>query len=106
MSHIKELFPKPIYVVENICVNLIPQFCSIIYDVIDKKGSKTTDFQYVESTHSTFDDFYNIKQFEPLVKEIQNHSYNFLLALGYSDEQISKMKLRNLWANIDRKSVV
>lgn len=99
MTNILELFPQPVLQVDNVCVNEIPKFIEIIDDVMDKKGIASSPYQHVESTHSTFDNFFEIKQFDPLVKELQNNIYDFSKTLGLDDSTIRKMMLTQLWAN-------
>jgi uncharacterized protein (TIGR02466 family) len=96
---IEHLFPKPILVADNVCVEKLKDFEFIIHDIMSKKGTVTTNFQHVESTHATMCDLYNIVQFQPLVKEIQNFAYIFLEKLGYSEQCISTIRLKQMWAN-------
>ena len=98
-----ELFPKPVLVVDNVCVDKLEQFEFIIHDVMKKIGTVKTEFQNVESTHNTMCDLFNIVQFEPLIKEIQNNAYIFLEKLGYSENSINAMRLKQLWANSSRQ---
>ena len=100
---IEELFPKPVMVVDNVCLAELAQFEQIIHNIMTSKGTVSTDFQYVNSTHATMDDLYNVVQFQPLVKEIQNSAFIFLEKLGYSEQSISVMKLKQLWANSSTK---
>ena len=97
---IVDLFPKPLLVVDDVCLDHLDTFEYIIKDIIKTVGSKSTGFQYVDSTHQTFDNLYDVQQFQPLVKEIQNFSYIFLEQLGFSSDEISKMTLKNMWGNI------
>lgn len=99
MHNIEEIFPKPVMVVDNICIDQLTQFENIIHDIMQKKGTVSTEFQYVNSTHNTMCDLYSVVQFEPLVKEIQNYAYIFLEKLGYSEQSISTMRMKQLWAN-------
>jgi uncharacterized protein (TIGR02466 family) len=94
-----ELFPKPILVADNICTDKLDQFEFIIHDIMKQKGTATTEFQHVKSTHATMCDLFNVVQFQPLIKEIQNFSYIFLESLGYSEQSISAMRLKQMWAN-------
>ena len=96
---IVELFPKPILVADNICLDKLDQFEFIIHDIMNQRGTAVTDFQHVKSTHATMCDLFNIVQFQPLVKEIQNFSYIFLENLGYSAQSIDAMRLKQMWAN-------
>lgn len=100
---ILNLFPKPLLIVDNICRDQLSLFESIINDIMIKMGTKSTQFQHVNSTHVTFPNLYEIRQFEPLVREIQNHSHIFLTELGFSDDEISKLRLNTMWANKSRK---
>jgi uncharacterized protein (TIGR02466 family) len=96
---IDELFPKPVLVVDGICLDNLQMFEHVIKDIMNKSGAPSTDFQYVQSTHTTFNNLFDVRQFQPLVREIQNYSHIFLEALGYTDEEIGGMRLKQLWAN-------
>lgn len=98
-TKIIELFPKPVLIADNICMDKLDQFEFIIHDIMKQKGTVETDFQHVKSTHSTMCDLFNVVQFQPLVKEIQNCSYNFLENLGYAKQSIDAMRLKQMWAN-------
>ena len=97
---IDSLFPKPVMIVENVCLEHLTLFENTIKAIIRDLGTKATEFQNVESTHATMNNMYDVVQFSPLVKEIQNYSCIFLENLGYTEENISQMRLKNLWANI------
>lgn len=96
---IDELFPKPLLVVDNICLEHLQLFESVIHEIMDTAGTGTTDFQQVRSTHTTFNNMFDLRQFQPLVREIQNYAYIYLESLGYTSQEIESMRLKQLWAN-------
>ena len=96
---IKALFPKPLMIVDSVCLDQLPLFENTIRDIIQTSGSVATGYQNVESTHSTNHNLYELPEFAPLVTAIQDCAYEFLINLGYPREAISMMRMRNLWAN-------
>ena len=100
MPELLEIFPTPVLLVDSVCLDHLDHFESIIKDIIQQKGTISTEFQNVKSTHQTFPNLYNVKQFSPLVEAIQKNAYDFLEILGFSEVEITKLRMNNMWANL------
>lgn len=98
---IETWFPKLIYLVDGVCLNVL----SSIEANIKKDSTKTkrTQTLNVDSTHLINRSLHTNKQYKLLVNEIENHSRIFLKNMGYSDEYISKCSISSMWYNISNK---
>jgi uncharacterized protein (TIGR02466 family) len=97
---IENWFPKPIYYADNVCVEHLPLFETKVKNIIETKGTKTTGYLGVKSTHQTDSELHLDPMFRPLCRDISEHVFNFATTLGYSPDKAFKMSFGNMWANL------
>lgn len=94
-------FPKSLYVKDGILTDELGVLEKNIKRIYNETSLITrTGMQQVNSIHKSGDNLHTRSEFKNLVDNITFHSYHYLKSLGYSDEQISKMKINNMWFNI------
>ncbi len=96
-------FPKTILVEENILLEKLSFYEKFIEKKLEEFGSSRHGVHYVQSSHASFDKFHTLPEMEDLVREICIRSQEYLRQIGYNDNTISQMKIKNMWANISHK---
>jgi uncharacterized protein (TIGR02466 family) len=100
---IHKWFPKPIYIVDDQLIPLIPTYEAKIKELFKNVGGNTNGMLSVDSTHKTNDQLHLDPVFESLNNIIYEHAYNFLVNLGYNNEFIDTLDIINMWVNISHK---
>ena len=98
---IETWFPKLIYLVDKVCLNLLSNIEANIKK--DNTKTKRTQTLNVDSTHLINRSLHTQKQYKLLVTEIESHSRIFLTNMGYNDEYVSKCFISSMWYNISNK---
>jgi uncharacterized protein (TIGR02466 family) len=97
---IDKWFFKSVYVADGLLTNELAQLEADIKSLHDSYAITRTGMQQVNSLHKTYDQIHTRPELAPLVSVVQLHAKEYLLALGYTMEQISKMVINNMWSNI------
>lgn len=97
MSILHRLFPKVIYEQDELLLSELETYKEFFL--------KETNFQSsvllnVPSTHKTDDQYHLRSELHELVKTICQNSVKFLRQTGYSDDDLSDLRLQNMWVNI------
>lgn len=100
MSKVHTIFPKTIYECENILTEELEKLSTFC----------TTQFEYsrtpllnVPSTHKVDDKLHTYTETKKLVDEICMHTVAYCHHLGYTTEEISDLKIVNMWTNVSSK---
>jgi uncharacterized protein (TIGR02466 family) len=104
-SKIEVLFPTLIFVRNNLLINELEIYKKNILEYFEQNKTKKT-FYNSKLQNSYFDDTNNILRnilYSSLTKEILFHCSAFCKELGYSEKQISKYTIQNIWANLIKK---
>ena len=100
---IETWFPKTIFVKNNILVDKLKFYENFIDSKLNSAGTHRHGIHYVESSHASFDQFHTLPEMKDLVREIISNVWEYLMALGYTESTISKLKLANMWVNRSKK---
>jgi uncharacterized protein (TIGR02466 family) len=101
LPRIETWFPKLIYLVDGICLNLLSKFENNIKK--DNTKTKRSQTLNVDSTHLINRLLHQQDEYKILVNEIESHSRIFLSNMGYSDKYVSKCFISSMWYNISNK---
>lgn len=102
IPRIETWFPKSIYIVDNVCVNLLKNLkAQIQNNDIQTKRSQTLN---VDSTHLVNNLLHKTEVFCDLKNSIEYHARLFLEYMGYNSEYVSKCDVVNMWYNISNKN--
>jgi len=96
-------FPKTIYVADNVLLEKLDSYESIIKQVVAEKGTETNGMLSVPSTHKIDDRLHSREEFSDLVDYIYFGARHFLLELGYTNI-LDKLKIGNMWANVSHEN--
>lgn len=99
MSTIHELFPKPVYLVDNVLVNELPFYKLWCSEKVKELGASENGLLNVPSTHQTFDRFYEFPEMGNVVATICQHAVSFAEHLGYTTEDMQDVTIKNMWVN-------
>jgi uncharacterized protein (TIGR02466 family) len=99
---IQTWFPKTLFVRENVLNDKLLFYENFIESKFKEHGSDRHGIHYVESSHASFDQFHTLPEMEDLVREICISSQEYLQAIGYNNNTISKLKIKNMWCNISK----
>ena len=95
------IFPKHVYVRDNVCLAHLDKFKDKILEIADAKNTVTRNrFLNVDSTHYVTQQLHQDEVFLPLVAEIKNSVLEFGETLGYGIDRCFLMEIDSMWANI------
>ena len=99
---IQYLFPTPIYIVDNICVDDLNNLKKETNSIKEKYTLVRTPSLNVDSIHQNCWDinWNDYKHYSSLIKNIKQHIKNYVNALGNFHKEII---ISNLWFNISNK---
>jgi len=98
------LFPTVILVKDNILLNQIDSYKESILNYFkDNKTQKTFTGSKLENSYYKENDIFKNNIFNNLINEIYLNFNLFCKTLGYSDKQIARYKIKNIWANLIKK---
>ena len=97
---VENWFPRPIYYADNLCTDKLEMFEKRIKNIVQDKGTRTTKFLGVQSTHLTECELHLDPIFRPLCETIEHHVFNFATILGYDSKKAFNMTIGNMWANV------
>ena len=96
-SAIINIFPKTVYYVKDVLDSNLDLLVNAIHNstVETIKDTRLS----VNSSHRTFNQLHKVDQFKKLADKIMLHCKKYGSLLGYSDSQLSKLKMINMWFN-------
>ena len=104
LGQINLWFPKSIYIADNVLTSELSILENTCRKIIEKYGVKRDNILSVDSTHKTYDKFFEHLEFNNLSQKILEHSKVFLLEIGYDFEYLKNLKIKNMWCNISKKN--
>lgn len=99
--NILRLFPQSIYIEDNVCMNLIPEFEKSVKQMADQ--TKRSPVLNTDSSHLVNRKLHTETPFKYLAEEITKHSKEYMKAYGYSESAIKNLILIDMWFNISGK---
>tara|TARA_B100000902_G_scaffold67021_1_gene73325 strand:+ start:3494 stop:4081 length:588 start_codon:yes stop_codon:yes gene_type:complete len=100
MTKLIELFPKCLYVQDNVCTDQLNDLETAVYDL--KNNTVRSPLLNVDTSHSRIKDLQTKKPFDILSKEIITHARSYMREYGYRNTK--NAFIENLWFNISGKS--
>ena len=101
---IKPLFPKSIFVADNIIEqDEMNGIRNTIFEILDNNGSKRNEILNVDSTHRTNNCLHEEESFKPLVDVIVNSAQRYAYELGYRGKAITNIKVSSMWSNVSQE---
>jgi len=96
-SAIINIFPKTVYYVKDVLDSNLDLLVNAIHNSTAETIKDTR--LSVNSSHRTFNQLHKVEQFKHLADKIMSHCKKYGNLLGYSDSQLSKLKMTNMWFN-------
>jgi uncharacterized protein (TIGR02466 family) len=95
-------FPTCIFFKENILLNELNLYKKEILDYFEKNKIKKTfeDSSLTNNSYFIDNNIFENNIFKNLINEIYSNCVYFCKQLGFSDKQISKYTIINIWANL------
>lgn len=90
-------FPKIIYLKEDVLLDHLDDFENTLKETVT---TNRNGMQQVNSSHLVADKLFEHPDLALMVDAINDHVVHFMRQLGYCDQQISKMRMLNMWTNI------
>ena len=100
MATLIELFPKSVYVQDNVCVDYLEDLESAVYDL--KNKTIRSPLLNVDTSHSRIKDLQTKKPFDILSKEILTHVRSYMKEYGY--RKTKNAYIENFWFNVSGES--
>ena len=97
---IHTIFPKTIWMADNILVDELPSLSQFCVDICDTYSVESNDLLNVPSTHKTESNLQQFPEMQSLVKHICINALEYCKELGYSNTDIEDMSLHNMWTNV------
>lgn len=101
MAKLIEIFPKCLYIQDNVCVNYLPSFKEKIYEL--KNKTIRSPLLNVNTSHSKIQNLDKETPFDILSEEILKHVSSFMKQYGYVPGRENDAYIRNFWFNISNK---
>lgn len=100
-SNLIPLFPKCIYLKDNVCVDHLSDFENSARNL--KNQTRKNPLLNVNSSHTINSSIHKKFPFDILEKEIMKHARVFMLDYGYTSNRISDAFIQSMWFNISGK---
>lgn len=97
--NIEYIFPKSIFVADNVCKEMLPNFAKEIDAIFNSYGSHRNEVLNVDSTHTSYDNIHTLPVFKPLVDKIFFCLQEYVKEMGYDNHFYNKLYISNMWAN-------
>ena len=96
---IKELFPKPVYIVNNLFLDKLINIESVLKKRALAQGVTRSLTNNVDTTHQTVDDLFNDQELLFLSTTILDHAVTFMQSMNYDKEYLDNSKFHKMWCN-------
>jgi len=100
-SNIVKLFPKLIYVADDVSLDNLNFLESYIVD--NKNNTQRNNYLNVDSSKNTIKKLKHIHPFNKLCDEVLHHMKIFLSEIGYSKNRIDNLYISDCWFNVSGK---
>lgn len=100
-NQIVKLFPKCLYLRNNVCREDLDVFEDTLKELNVKLNR--SPILNVDSSHQSIDNLHRIKPFDKLEKEILFSVKEYMTDYGYIPERISGAYIQNMWFNISNQ---
>ena len=97
MSILHRLFPKVVYEQDELLLSELKTYKEFF---LKENNFQSSPLLNVPSTHKINDQYHLRSELHELVKTICQNSVKFIRQIGYSDDDISDLRLQNMWGNI------
>jgi len=94
------LFPKLIYIVDNVLEDQLSVYEEKIKKFFQTAGTYRDNYLAVDSTHRTNDNLHLNNDFADLANIILKHVRSFANSLGYNKTSTDRLMISNMWSNI------
>jgi uncharacterized protein (TIGR02466 family) len=93
-----KIFPKIIYVVDNLEVDKLEEFKDSLNYIRQEYGTKRTEYFSLDSTRETCSKLHEMQEFQTLAISIERHLKSFAESIGYTKD----VGITDMWVNYSK----
>ena len=101
MSRLIELFPKCIYIKDNVCSDYLNKFEDKINEL--RENTIRSPILNVDSSHQNVDNLHQLETFNILNDQILMSVKEYMIEYGYFPGRVGSAFIENMWFNTSKK---